>query len=114
MTAGREGKKVQHKILIRVIGRTITLGDQGEKYAMAAQKGSDVIWYCNYPFSIMFEPGSHFRQLVTKKVKDVWTCGMHVPNKSEHFMYKYTIAVAKPNGGVLIMDPVLVPIPPEN
>jgi hypothetical protein len=99
-----------HEIPIKVVNRrTILLGAKGEKYAMAAWKGSTVTWMCDHPFAIGFEPGS---DLAAEKKAKVWE--VVIPRKPQHFMYKYTIAVAIPNGRVLIMDPVLVPIPPEN
>ncbi len=99
-----------HEIPIKVVNRrTILLGAKGEKYAMAAKKGSTVIWMCDYPFAIEFEAESDL--IAVKKAK---TWQLVIPKKPQHFMYKYTIAVGINHDSILILDPVLVPIPPEN
>ena len=99
-----------HEIPIKVVNRrTILLGAKGEKYAMAAWRGSTVTWMCDYPFAVMFELGSDL--MAVKKAK-VWE--LVIPKRPQHFMYKYTIAVCINHDYILILDPVLVPIPPEN
>lgn len=83
----------------------------GENYAIAAYEGSRITWKWqagNYPFSVQFGPKA---PLLPAKEKAVSIVIDEVV--AEPFMpTKYTIA-AFVDGKVLILDPVLVRIPPS-
>jgi hypothetical protein len=81
----------------------------GRKHAVAAFTDEVITWVCkDYLFAVQFPPDSPLQ--VTNQGK---LSTMTMPKEAiSSFPYKYTIAVFADNK-VLILDPVLVPIPPR-
>jgi hypothetical protein len=99
-------KQKSYSIAIKARGGKISLG---EEYAIAAYTGSKITWTYPGPFAVQFEPGTPFRVL---KNKDSAT--MIIPKNARPFYpYKYTIAVFT-GKAILILDPVIVRIPPDS
>lgn len=86
--------------------------DMGEKYAYAVPERATVKWKCDYPFTLLFQGESPFEvndleDNPKSKVKKVKT-----EIKTNH-IYKYTVSVTFGDSGPLILDPVIIIIPPK-
>lgn len=99
-------KQKSYNIGIKAHGGKIRLG---ENYAIAAYTGSKITWAYPGPFAVQFEPGAPFRVLNNGKLATV----IIPKNARPYYPYKYTIAVFT-GKAVLILDPVLVRIPPDD
>lgn len=99
-------KQKSYQIGIKAHGGKIRLG---ENYAIAAYTGSKITWAYPGLFTVQFEPGAPFRV-----VKNGDSASVIIPkNAKPYYPYKYTIA-AVAGKAVLILDPVLVRIPPSS
>ena len=80
-------------------------------HAVAAYSDEKITWSCEGCFfAVQFPPGSPFRVVNSGKVSTVIMPEDSIPC----LPYKYTIAAFDPAGKqVLIVDPVLVRIPPN-
>ena len=98
-------KQKSYTIEIEVLGGKI---DLGEKYAIAAYTDSTITWTYNGPFAVQFEPDTPFQV-----VKNGDSATVTIPREARlYHPYKYTIAVDA-NKEVLILDPLVVRIPPR-
>lgn len=98
-------KQKSYSVEIKASGGKIRLG---EKYAIAAYTGSRIIWTYPGPFAVQFEPGAPFRI-----VKNGNSVTVTIPkNARPYYPYKYTLAVFT-GKAVLILDPVIIRIPPD-
>jgi len=83
-----------------------------QNHAVAVFTNSVIKWTCDkYPFAVQFKPGSPLQAKRGENNSFVLDMG---EKATLYCTYKYTIAVYDTdNKMVLILDPVLVPIPPK-
>lgn len=103
------GKARDRMIEMTTNGERIKLG---ENYAIAVYEGSKITWKWetgNYPFAIQFGPKVPLLPAKDKAISIV----IDEVASEPYLPVKYTIA-AFVDGKVLILDPVLVRIPPSD
>ena len=92
--------------------------DMGEKYAFAVPEKAVIKWKCDYPFSLQFENDAPFeptaekdadRIIDTDRIKGKKVMTRAIPN----CIYKYTVSVTYGSGSPLLLDPVIIIIPPR-
>lgn len=86
--------------------------DMGEKYAYAVPEGAIVKWKCDYPFTLLFQGDSPFEADDVEDTPKSKVKKLKGEVETNH-IYKYTVSVTFGDGGPLILDPVIIIIPPR-
>lgn len=86
--------------------------DMGEKYAYAVPERSNVKWICKHPFAILFEGESPFEMINVADSPRVKEKKIKEGAVANH-IYKYTVSVAFGDASPLMLDPVIIIIPPR-
>jgi len=86
--------------------------DMSDKYALTVSADDNIKWTCDFTFEVVFERDAPFDQVknADSKVKEKKVKSTAEFNRA----YKYTVIVVDNNCKLLILDPIIIVIPPSN